>query len=226
LLLERYLWRSWLTDRYQQNANGRLFEDLTKIRACLDLIAQGKAYDRPKAEAPVFTSVLPSESDLSALQWIGRSRRGKAVAAAVAGSGARAWFTGRPLDQARIRELDTAGKLDRHHVFPKGTLKHLPKELLDRYPAGHGLNGVWLPKDENQSLGKKDPRLYVREMVGRTAGLSEAKARRNIESHFIPYEIMMADEPVEVRYPSFLEARAKMIQPLLADLAGDADGGS
>lgn len=63
-------------------------------------------------------------------------------------------------------------------------------------------------------------------MVERTAGLSELRARRNIGSHSIPYEIMMAREPVEVRYPSFLEARAKMIQPLLAELAADTDRGS
>lgn len=222
-LLKRYLWRSWLTDRYWQDANGRLFEDLPKIGGCLDLIAEGKPYAQSEALVPVFTSALPSARDLSSLQWIGRSRLGKAVAAAVASSGAREWFTGRALDHTRIRKLDTTGRLDRHHVFPKSTLEHLPKEFLEAYPVNHGLNGVWLPKDENQSLGKKDPRVYVQEMVKRTDGLSESKARRNIESHFVPYDIMMADEPVEVRYPRFLEARAGMIEELLADLTGDSE---
>lgn len=225
LLLERYLWRSWLTDRYLQDANGRLFEDLPKLGECLDLIAQGKPYDQRQEQVPVFRLALPSASDLSSLQWIGRSRLGKAVAAAVAssGHGARAWFTGRSLDRTRIRELDTLGRLDRHHVFPKGALEHLPTKFLDKYPVNHGLNGVWLPKDENQSLGKKDPRVYVREMVQRTDGLSEAEVRRNIESHRIPYDVMMADEPVEVRYPKFLQERAEMIEALLADLGGETE---
>ena len=217
--MSRYLWRADLTDRHRVQANDVLFDDFRELRCCLRALADRGEYDLKSMAS--FSLALPTEEDLvDALGWIGKSRLGKAVAAAAASSGAREWFTGVALDQTRVRELNGAGRFDFHHVFPKGVLGQLASTDPDRFPMDHGLNGVWLPKDENQSARDEDPREYVHRIVEKTHGLGEVEVKRNIESHLVPYEAMMADEPVETRYPKFLKERARLVKEKLDELAG------
>ena len=46
-LISTYLWRAFLTDRYEAQANDRLFEDFKGLRRCLEQIKDTGDYDEP-----------------------------------------------------------------------------------------------------------------------------------------------------------------------------------
>jgi len=211
-LLSRYWWSAIFTDRHQARANDRLAEDFKQLRGCLRSIAKNGTYDAQEVKALQGELLVEEVRDLS---WIGGPNRlARAVATAVSIK-ADDWGTGVRLDQTKVRELSSQRRLDFHHVFPKDLLKgKVPDEQIS-----HGLNGVWLRKDVNQSLADQDPRDYIERILAESQNLSRAQLRANIESHVVPYEIMRDDEPVASRYPKFLEARAEMVEERMKKLA-------
>ena len=220
-LLTLYWWRSLFSDRHQARANDNLAQDFRELRDCLKQIAEQGTYD-PEAVAVLREGDYPlaTTKELRTLGWVGtKNRLARAVASLVSNSGAVEWFTGVRLDQAEVRDLESGGGLDMHHVFPRGVLKGAFGSAM----INHGLNGVWLPKPVNQALANKDPRVYIQRTLEESQDLTAAQLQENIESHCIPYDIMMADEPVGTRYPKFLEARAKLIETRIKEL-GSIDG--
>ena len=61
-------------------------------------------------------------------------------------------MTGEILNASKIRELEGARNLDRHHVFPRDYLK---REGVDRKLIGNGLNGVPPDRRTNLKVWKK-----------------------------------------------------------------------
>lgn len=222
-LLSIYLWRSWLTDRHEVQANDRLFEDFKKLKGCLQQIAKDGTYDESEVKALDLTAHRLPESDLLAneLGWIGsRNRLARATAAAVSLT-AREWFTGVHLRSTKVRELEDSGQLDFHHVFPR----HVLKGKFENDQINNGLNGVWLPKRTNLALSRLDPRKYLPRIVDQVGSLTRGQLKNYVESHFLPYDIMIANGDVRTRYPDFLKARAQALLPKLQELAGVPERG-
>lgn len=46
-LISTYLWRAFLTDRYEAQANDRLFDDFKDLRRCLKQIMETGNFDKP-----------------------------------------------------------------------------------------------------------------------------------------------------------------------------------
>ena len=210
-LLSRYLWSAYVTERYRAQANDRLLADFVGLETCLERISAGESYRNVKVDALNRTRYpLPTRSTLeSSLGWIGtQNRRARAVAAVTARRGALDWLTGKQLTATYVRELHDDRKLHFHHVFPKAVLEgSFSKETID-----NGLNGVWISKRQNLVLGRSDPRDYVERILRIVGELTASELEENIKSHLIPYDIMMADEPVQTRYPRFLKERARLVE--------------
>ena len=80
-------------------------------------------------EPPIFDDkeyALPNRETLSSLErpvpWIKGTRLGRAIAALVTHENPTDWVTDEKLDTGGIRRFENAGKLDRHHVFPRNVL--------------------------------------------------------------------------------------------------------
>ena len=213
-LISAYVWRSFFTNRYEANANDRLFEDFVKLRTCIKTIEKtGKLVG--EFLPPIFNLSdypLPTIGTLSNLEdpvpWIkSASRLGRAVAALQLERDPTDWITGLKLNTIRVRELEGQGKLDRHHVFPKQVLQG----LLSKDQIDHALNGVLLGKSSNQALSKKDPSDYLKDIARLPSMHSEDKLRQFVESHLVPYDVLLAQGNLKIRYKNFVKERAKLV---------------
>ena len=105
-LISAYLWRAFLTDRYEAQANDRLFDDFKDLRRCLEQIRETGNFD----ELPVIFNdnehPVPTVEDLvKPLQWFRKKRLGRAVAAIAMQRTPLDWVTGEKLDASTIRKL-------------------------------------------------------------------------------------------------------------------------
>ena len=216
-LISTYLWRGFLTDRYEAQANDRLFEDFKGLRRCLEQIKDTGDYDEPLVIFNDTEHPLPTAEELAKpLQWIRRKRLGRAVAAIALQRTPRDWVTGETLNASTIRTLEDTSKLDRHHVFPREFLKaHCTTEEIN-----HGLNGILLTKGSNLTLTKKDPTLSLQWILKETKDLSETELRGRVESHLVPYDAFKASGTTKSRYKNFLKERAKLVAAEIAAVGG------
>ena len=212
-LISAYLWRAYLTDRYEAQANDRLFDDFKRLRGCLEQIRDtGKCDESPMIfddkEHP-----LPAAKDLEKpLQWIRKKRLGRAIAAIAGQRTPLDWVTGEKLDADCIRELEEARKLDRHHVFPQEVLgAHFKPEEIN-----HGLNGVLLTKGSNLALSKMDPVLYLQRIRKESPSVSDKELRDRVESHLVPYDALKSEGTLKKRYNNFIRQRAELVAAEIA----------
>ena len=221
-LISAYLWRSFLTDRYEAKANDRLFEDFKGLRECIRELREIGTFDTGLLP-PVFNEEeypLPDAAMLGSLKkpipWIkGTPRLGRAIAAITLHQAPTDWVTSDKLDARRVREWARARRLDRHHVFSRNILSgEVPKEAIH-----HGLNGVLLSKPANQALSKKDPTEYMTWILDQPKAPREDELRRRVESHLVPYDIITAEGSVKERYEAFIKARAESIEKRIRDLS-------
>lgn len=75
----------------------------------------------------------------------------------------------------------------------------------------HGLNGVLLSANSNRSFAKADPRAYLESLLNEDCCPSENQLKRWVESHFVPYDVLMATDSVESRYRAFIQERADRV---------------
>ena len=207
-MISAYLWRAFLTDRYEAQANNRLFADFVGLRKCLKQIERSGSYTNLP---PIFDDEEyppPTAKDLAkSLQWINRGRLGPAVAAVAMRKTPMDWVTGEKLDENTVRDLEDRRKLDRHHVFPKGYLRdHVSQDEIN-----HGLNGVLLSKEGNISLGNKAPDVYLKRILNQSQGLREEELKERVESHLVPYDTLFSQGTPKSRYTNFIKQRAKLM---------------
>ena len=207
-LIDAYYWRALFTNRHERQANDRLYTDFEQLVNVLK--GEGEKADSMRVFSdrhhPLYRHSLLKES----AGWIGRSRIGRALMAAVLASEPTPvdWITGELLRATHVRQLEEAKDLDRHHVFPKKVL------LLAGVPQGeinNGLNGVILDKRTNRKFWKYPPDEYV-DNVMEKKGIEHAEFRDRIGGHLVPYEEMVnAKGAMRDRYRRFLEQRAKLL---------------
>ena len=218
-LISTYLWRAFLTDRYEVQANDRLYEDYKQLRQCLFSIRNTGTTDESMLPPMLNDSLhpLPSEDDLldTAWSWIGlKSRRGRAIAAITLANNPKDWATGETLDTETVRSLENSGELERHHVFPKDFLK----EHIDVGRINLGLNGVVLKKITNRSFSRNDPALYMNNLLNQSS-VTDSELRQRVETHLVPYELLVSSGDPESRYEVFLSERAKIMIEKINELA-------
>ena len=219
-LIGVYLWRSFLTDRYERQANDRLYRDFLGLRKCLNQVRDRGEY-AVDCLPPVFDDKeypVPSGTDLAKfsnpVSWIGGSGRlGRAIVAITTRS-AIDWVTGDRLSTESVRLLKSRGELDNHHVFPRAVLKgKFEKNQID-----NGLNGVILSKPANKALASKAPDAYLCKILEQSQGLTNDELRRRVESHFVPFDVLMSNRPIRTRYRQFISERANLIAKEIARL--------
>ena len=201
-LVRRYLWCSFLTDRYDRQANDRLKEDYDAlVKAMKDLESE--------PEIPALTCKPPETDDIKDAGWpksVGRLSRG--ILAACCQDGAK--------DIASNEELQAEDPDDYHYIFPKSLLKQ-----NDRNPntaincmllKHHRKRRKWqntLPGDFLQTM--IDDKL-IDQSVSDPA--NEIKSR--LKTHLLPVECMTdvtkaATTDVARAYDKFLEARIALV---------------
>lgn len=209
LLLKRYLWNAFFTDRYENSAATHAFSDFNGLKriVCGEKKPDGTPYGVP--DVPIFAEhTMVEAEELMTAEWPKRaSIRGRAVLAVFCRLGALDFSTGERLDKSNIESRHY------HHVFPDALLKEAE---IESYLA---LNCALITDKTNISIGRKDPLKYLKDRYKWT---TEGIVNERLQSHLIPiselsnggYEGLSEAEKKEKLagdFQKFLSARAKFV---------------
>jgi len=173
LLLKKYLWHSFFTDRYENSAATKAYADFLVLRNVIR--AERKENGNPCSpdDVPIFRDHKFVEvEELMTGEWPKRaSILGRGILAATCRLGALDFSTGERLDLNNIAERHY------HHVFPDALLKEAG---IDGFLA---INCALISDKTNFSIGRKDPVDYLKD---RYQWASEAIVQERLQSHLIP----------------------------------------
>jgi hypothetical protein len=212
LLLRKYLWRAFLTSRYNQSSTSNALQDYRGLRKTLrdgageDVvpILNLESYPLPSKEM-VLQANWPSTNSSFARGLL--SLQLKCGAEDLA-DGARATVA-TITSKEHIREY--------HHLFPAATLYDAG---IPRDPVFRALNCALLTWRTNRTISDKDPITYLKERADNCA-LGEDEMKRRLRTHLIPYAQLAVGydgipdnkrrERVKNDYDAFLSARAEIL---------------
>lgn len=201
-----YLWRSFVTSRYDHNANTRLHEDY-----------RGFLNDT----SPIFTNpdyVIPSIEKLTSLENpmsppTTKNSLSRAVLAVSLRGGAKDLASDNRINKANIH------KRQYHHLFPKKLLREeerSPKEI------NHALNYALISDVTNNLLRAMPPIEYLEKRIG-FDNTDKAKIQGRVESHVVPFEKLNVKDGRDNRYESFIQVRGKRIRAGIKALCNGED---
>lgn len=218
-LLKKFLWRAFLTQRYEQSSTSNALQDFRGLKKVL----LGHADEEV---VPIFNAdsyPLPNKEMALQAEWPKRKTiLGRGLLALQIKCGAEDLADGARASVATITTKDHPREY--HHLFPASTLEDagIPDEQAFR-----SLNCALITWRTNRSLSNKDPIAYLKERSDNNA-LGEEELRRRLKTHLIPHNKLavgyegLADEERRARvkedYEAFLASRAD----ILAKAAGQA----
>lgn len=198
VVLRKYLWRAFFTERYEKTSATRALVDYKDIsdllagKAVVPKIFDESEYPLPKAEQ-LIDAGWPKTKERLARSIIALSLR----------TGGIDFADGHPADRSRMEGREY------HHLYPDAW-------LTDRGVASNriyrALNCALVTWRTNRNMAAKSPSKYIAERVQATS-LGDAEIRRRIESHAIPYDALVADD-----YDEFLRLRAEQMIPAIHKL--------
>ncbi|WP_201279003.1 DUF262 domain-containing protein [Leptolyngbya iicbica] len=209
LLLRKYMWYSFFSDRYENSAATYAFADFNVLRAIITGKSKpdGSAYT--VADVPIFANhSLVELEELKTAEWPKRTTiRGRGVLAVMCRFGGLDFFTAEKLDAQNIRERHY------HHVYPDALLKEAGIESF------LALNCALIKDKTNMSIGRKDPLVYMKE---RFKWVSEEIVQDRLQSHLIPinelanggYEGLSEEQKntkLKQDFEAFIQKRAELV---------------
>lgn len=214
LLLRKYLWRSFLTERYEQSSASNALQDYRGLKQMLTTSAPG-------ASAPIFDEDLypvPTKNVILMAPWPkSKTILGRGLLALQIKCGAED-----PADGARASATvlaSTEHRREYHHLFPDAILSDAAFDPDDIFLAVNCALVTWRT---NRTISAKSPLSYLKERADRS-DLGESELRRRLRTHLIPYDELNVgpyDAPsdpeqrarIETDYQRFREARAALLQ--------------
>jgi len=173
LLLKKYVWYAFFTDRYENAAATHAYSDFIVMKRIIagENHADGRAVR--EGDVPIFSSHdLASGDEILKAEWPkGATILGRAVLAVLCRLGAQDFATGQAISAANI------AKRHYHHVYPDALLQEAGIE------SSLALNCALIADTTNLSIGRKDPLVYLQDRFKWT---SQAVVRDRLQSHLIP----------------------------------------
>jgi len=172
LLLKRYLWHSFFSDRYENAAATHAFSDFQMLRRVIKGEIRDNGLPYTVDDIPVFEHALATADEVAQAEWPKRATiRGRAVLAVMCRLGAFDFATGQQLNANNIKSRHY------HHVYPDALLQEAGIESF------LAVNCALISDKTNLSIGRKDPVVYL---MARYQWASEAVVSDRLQSHLIP----------------------------------------
>ena len=216
LLLKKYMWHSFFSDRYENAAATHAYADFNALKGVVDGASKKDGTTYGELDVPIFSDHrLVEKEELLSAEWSKkRSILGRAVLAVICRLGALDFSTGQRLDALNINDRHY------HHVYPDALLKEAD---IHSFLA---LNCALITDKTNMSIGRKDPLVYLKD---RYKWSSEAIVEERLRSHLIPipelanggYEGLSDGEKttkLKNDFDAFLSRRADLVLAALARL--------
>lgn len=225
ILLKKYLWSSFFTDRYENAAASNAYSDFIALK---NLILNNKKEDGlqySEKDVPVLDRVrypLSGEDELVRVGWPKRENiRARAILAVYSKLGAIDFADGSVLTRQQLVD----GKRHYHHVFPDALLKEAG---IDSFLA---LNCSLITDKTNLNISNKEPYSYLSE---RYAWTSEENVNSRLKSHLIPIKELKNGgyhglteiekiEKIKLDFNSFIAKRAKYVVKAIEKLTAGSD---
>lgn len=217
-LIRSYLWRSFLTGRYDRQANQRLFEDFLELEKDLCRICNGQS---PSKNAKVLDNdeyPYITEGKLATL-----SRYTKAPT--TKNKQSRAIFACTLRDSARDFASDDVLTIKNvylrqyHHLFPRARL--IEAELIDY--ADHPLNFVLVSGITNRKIAAKKPLDYLKQRLKDGLIIEDEELAKRVQTHVVPYDELNVGNVTKHSYQKFIEARASVVSTGIEKLCEGID---
>lgn len=200
ILLRKYIWRAFFTDRYERAAATAALQD---FRALRDVIMEGLPEDR----MPCFDEKahpLPTRDELKQAGWPKkRDRAARAILAVSLLGGAHDVADGAPVNRDHLKRREY------HHLFPAA---HLRERGLDDNMANRALNCALISWKTNRTIAAKEPLAYLRERTEASA-LGEEEIRRRLKTHAVDFDDLAGGD-----YEVFLENRVRLVEQAMKEL--------
>lgn len=217
LLLRKYLWYSFFTDRYESAAATHAYSDFIALRKVLRGERKDDGSPFGPDDIPIFKENLPLETEeLQTAEWPKRGTiRGRAILAVACRLGALDFSTGERLAASNIDQRHY------HHIYPDALLKEA------EINGSLALNCALISDKTNTSIGRKDPLEYMKD---RYAWTSEEIVHERLQSHLIPipelanggYEGLsdtIKTEKLKKDFNAFIGRRAEIVMKAIKLLA-------
>jgi hypothetical protein len=221
ILLRKYLWSSFFTDRYENSAASNAYNDFIALKNIIlkNTNSEGQLYTENdvlvlnRSKYP-----LASEDELIRVGWPKRENiRARAIMAVFTKLGAYDFADGSQLNRQSLVD----GKRHYHHVFPDALLK---EANIESFLA---LNCSLITDKTNLNISNKEPYRYLKE---RYNWISEDIVNSRLKSHLIPINELQSGDYVGLSkeekivkiksdFESFITKRAKYIVSAVSFLA-------
>lgn len=211
-LLRKFLWRAFLTSRYEQSSTTSALQDYRGLRRVLsDGAAETTVPILNLDSYPPPTKELVLQADWPKRKTI----LGRGLLALQIKCGAEDLADGAKATMASITSKEHPREY--HHLFPVSLLEDagIPDEQVFR-----ALNCALVTWRTNRTISNKNPIAYLKERADNSA-LGEEELRRRLKTHLIPYARLavgydgMSEDERRVRvrndYAVFLSARANVL---------------
>lgn len=209
LVLKKYLWHAFFTDRYENSAATHAYSDFKGLQSVISGKTKPDGSSFGFDDIPIFKEYsLVDADELMTVEWPKRANiRARAVLAAASRLGALDFSTSERLDANNV------GERHYHHIYPDALLKEAG---VESYRA---LNCALIKDKTNISIGRKDPLQYLKDRYEWT---SESIVRERLQSHLIPikelanggYEGLSKsekEEKINKDFELFLRKRAELV---------------
>lgn len=175
ILLKKYLWSSFFTDRYENSAASRAFRDYMMLKNIILKAHKENGQPYHDEDVPALNRELHAISDIDFLTKTGWPKRenirARAIMCVASKLGAYDFADGQKLSKENL------SKRDYHHIFPKAILKEL------EINPDLALNCAIITSSTNKSLGAKAPLKYIKEKYN---VFDEQTIKFRLHSHLIP----------------------------------------
>lgn len=210
ILLRKYLWSSFFSDRYENSAASNAYADFIALKKVIEKEENKNGVLYTESDVPVLNRnkyPLSTEEELLRVGWPKRENiRARGIMAVFTKLGAFDFADGSQLNRQQLIN----GKRHYHHVFPDAILKEFE---IESYLA---LNCSLITDKTNLNISNKEPFKYLSE---RYQWISEDIVDTRLKSHLIPiaelknggYEgLTIEDKEAKVKldFEKFIQKRA------------------
>lgn len=221
ILLRKYLWSSFFTDRYENSAASNAYNDFMALKNIITGKLNDKGLKYTENDVPILDRTkypLASEEELMRVGWPKRENiRARGIMAVFTKLGAFDFADGSQLSRQVLLE----SKRHYHHVFPDALLKEAEVESF------LALNCALITDKTNLNISNKEPYRYLMERYEWT---SEDIVHSRLKSHLIPIQELKNGgyeglddkkriEKIKLDFEGFIIKRAKYVVKAVNELS-------
>lgn len=222
-LVKRYIWHSFLTDRYMRGrVDNELLEDYKGLKAYFE----NKLSEKYLNGVPIFSAqkpVINTKNDalkiveIRSSIWPGQSAiLARGILLASLQEGGHDPLSGKNLNANTVSERNF------HHIFPKSKLKNIKS-----VNANLALNCLFISASSNGDFDNELPGTYLNEICQK---MTEEKAKQYLKTHCIDEQLFnnllkvkdqtYAEDDKKLReaYDDFIQKRALLLEKRIEDL--------